>query len=853
MFCDKCGTENRDTAEYCSNCGTELSGISDNKSPSPSPESSTKQSSFVDRFKQAVSGRYEIVRELGRGGMAIVFLAKDKRLEREVAIKLLPEEFHHDESFRTRFIREARVSAKLSHPNIIQIHDVNELGDFTYFSMSYIEGVPLSTVLKKGDTFDPRVIARLAIHVCFALQHAHENNVIHRDIKPENILINKKRMPIVVDFGIAKALSEAKLSQTGMLIGTPHYMSPEQIKTGEVDGRSDLYSLGILLYEMVVGKTPFQGLDPTALMYHQVNEIPPAPHDANDKILVEFSDLVMKTLAKNPDDRYQTAAELGKALHQFMQGADTSAPKAGAAAKKKAVSPDASKRDASAPSGTSETIVAGSDENVARDRDSESADSIGDTLVAPKVSGKKRSPAQDKEEDESKSGIGVIAGAIGVISALIIVGLLGMNYLKKDDVPILENIPAQNQSVEESQPILKSSDTGTTAPTTQGPTTSKPIETASPKTIPPTAAPQERPPQQETTPETVKTEAVVKPPVTRPESRRVDETPSETIPAETTANAVPARPAPTQPEREVTKVPESKPVAERPRSAPVREIPVETSPPVQANEQRQIASIPKQEPEQPAPVRVPEREVQTTPVRPQQSVATITWIPIPRGTFEMGDVQGDMPEEMMNRPVHRVTLSNFEMSRDEVTVEQYAVFIKDTNHPRPTNWQIQIKFPKRPVVFVSWDDAVAFSKWVGGRLPTEAEWEYAARGGIKGGRYPWGNNPPDNRANFNNDWENGNGWVKFLKDAGSYPPNKYGLNDMAGNVYEWCHDWFGPYTDRLSTNPAGASSSNYGRVVRGGGWNTGSKYIRNSVRGPINPSEKLPHTGFRVVRGRPLN
>lgn len=219
----------------------------------------------------------------------------------------------------------------------------------------------------------------------------------------------------------------------------------------------------------------------------------------------------------------------------------------------------------------------------------------------------------------------------------------------------------------------------------------------------------------------------------------------------------------------------------------------------------------------------------------------------------MGDAQGDMPEEMMNRPVHRVTISAFEMSRDEVTVEQYAVFLSDTNHPTPTNWQIQMKSPKRPVVFVSWDDALAFASWVGGRLPTEAEWEYAARGGMTGARYPWGNNPPSNRANFNNKWEDGDGWTKYLKDAGSYPPNNYGLNDMAGNVYEWCNDWFGPYSERLTTNPTGAGSSNYGRIVRGGGWNSGSRFIRNSVRGPRNPGDRVPHTGFRIVRGRPLN
>ena len=274
--------------------------------------------------------------------------------------------------------------------------------------------------------------------------------------------------------------------------------------------------------------------------------------------------------------------------------------------------------------------------------------------------------------------------------------------------------------------------------------------------------------------------------------------------------------------------------------------------PVKSTEKEQLASIPKPEAERIPPVKLPEEKVEKISELPVKTVATINWIPISGGTFVMGDSQGDMEEQMMNRPVFRVTISNFEMSRDEITVEQYAVFLRDTNHPRPDNWELQLKYPKRPVVFVSWNDAVAFASWAGARLPTEAEWEYAARGKLTGMKYPWGDNEPADRANYNNEWENGKGWIKYLKESGSYPPNRFGLNDMSGNVYEWCYDWFGPYSGGLSTNPTGAESSLYGRVARGGGWNSGSKYIRNSVRGPLNPDDTFPHTGFRIARGRPI-
>ncbi|MCD6308475.1 MAG: protein kinase, partial [Candidatus Latescibacteria bacterium] len=269
MFCDKCGTENRDEAEFCTNCGNRL-GREGGTPVRPSSRVDAPAGSeldYIERFKAAVSGRYEVIREIGRGGMAIVFLAKDTRLERKVALKLLPQEIAMDKNFTERFMREAKISAKLAHPNIIQIHDVDNDGEFTYYSMSYIEGISLAQIIKKGGALAPKIVTRLGIQICFALQQAHEKGVIHRDIKPENILINKKRMPIVVDFGIARAMSDSRLSSTGMFIGTPQYMSPEQIQGTEVDARSDIYCMGVMLYEMATGKPPFRSGDTASLMY----------------------------------------------------------------------------------------------------------------------------------------------------------------------------------------------------------------------------------------------------------------------------------------------------------------------------------------------------------------------------------------------------------------------------------------------------------------------------------------------------------------------------------------------------------------------------------------------------------
>ncbi|MCD6308157.1 MAG: formylglycine-generating enzyme family protein [Candidatus Latescibacteria bacterium] len=214
----------------------------------------------------------------------------------------------------------------------------------------------------------------------------------------------------------------------------------------------------------------------------------------------------------------------------------------------------------------------------------------------------------------------------------------------------------------------------------------------------------------------------------------------------------------------------------------------------------------------------------------------------------MGDFIGNLRSEMLCQPVHRVTVSPFELSRDEVTVSQYSVFVGETEHPEPRFWRDQLANPDRPVIYVSWNDAVAFAKWVGARLPTEAEWEFAARGGLVHQKYPWGSESPGNRANLGHDWGNdGDGWRKYLAPPGTYPPNAFGLNDMAGNVWEWTADRFGPYTPGLSVNPAGSSTGNL-RVMRGGAWNSTESFIRNAFRGPSQPGFKGPHVGFRVAR-----
>lgn len=294
-------------------------------------------------------------------------------------------------------------------------------------------------------------------------------------------------------------------------------------------------------------------------------------------------------------------------------------------------------------------------------------------------------------------------------------------------------------------------------------------------------------------------------------------------------------------------VAESKPSAVSPGRAPVQPAvpssqPLEAKqPPGREPERTVLRTAPEKRPESPAPAPVPPPQK-----APERLSAKIVWVGVAGGIFRMGDTVGDLPE--ICGPAHKVTVSSYELSRDEITVQQYEVFLQATGRPQPPEWAKQLEDPDRPVVFVSWDDAAAFARWAGARLPTEAEWEYAARGGLDGAKYPWGDDPPSGRANCRHPFEDGAGWVKFLGKPGMFSPNRFGLNDMAGNVWEWCADWDAAYTDAPAVNPTGSPSGTK-RVVRGGGWNSSDKAVRAAIRGGNDPATRGSHIGFRIARG----
>ena len=274
-----------------------------------------------DQETHVFGGRYELHRRLARGGMADVFLARDALLDRPVALKVLFPEFATDPSFVERFRREAQSAANLSHPNIVSVYDWGEEEGTYFIVMEYVEGRSLAQILKDEGPLLPDRAADIVTDVAAALGFAHRNGVIHRDVKPGNVLISPLGQVKVTDFGIARAVTnEGDLTRTGTVMGTATYFSPEQARGESVDPRSDVYSLGVVLYELLVGEAPFKGDSPVSVAYKHVSEQAELPTARNPRIPATLEAVTMKALAKNPANRYASAEELAADLRRFREG-----------------------------------------------------------------------------------------------------------------------------------------------------------------------------------------------------------------------------------------------------------------------------------------------------------------------------------------------------------------------------------------------------------------------------------------------------------------------------------------------------------------------------------------------------
>jgi serine/threonine protein kinase len=308
-FCTRCGSPVNVGTHFCAVCGNDVSGSQSSlateqmAAPRPAgPDAGWQEQ--LEHLREATIGEYELLGELGRGGMAAVYLAHEIALDRKVAIKVMSPALVHGDGMIERFKREARTAASLSHPNIIPIYAVRETDRVLFFVMKFVAGRPLDSVIKEVGPLPIPMVQMIMSQTGSAFGYAHKRGIIHRDIKPGNVMIDDDGWAVVTDFGIAKVSEAQGLTMTGMTVGTPTYMSPEQCMAQDVTGASDQYSLGVVAYEMITGRPPFQGGSMMAIMYGHFNDPPPPIEAVRPDCPENVRESIMRMLAKAPADRW---------------------------------------------------------------------------------------------------------------------------------------------------------------------------------------------------------------------------------------------------------------------------------------------------------------------------------------------------------------------------------------------------------------------------------------------------------------------------------------------------------------------------------------------------------------------
>jgi formylglycine-generating enzyme required for sulfatase activity len=711
----------------------------------------------------AIIGQYHIIEQVSRGSMATVYKAYQPNLDRYVAVKVLTPDLAETRGFIARFEREAKAVARLRHRNILTVFDYGRQGDLFYLVMEYVSGGTL--IERLGWPQDLAYAVNIVSQVGDALAHAHMQGMIHRDVKPGNILMAEEDWPLLSDFGLAKMVEDSpKLTASGASVGTPQYMSPEQAQSLAVDRRSDIYSLGAVLYETVTGRPPFGTDAPMAVILRHINEPTTPPHALRSDLPEEIERVILKSLAKSPADRYQRMEEFLADLQEAY------------------------------PLPANRNMVHRGNGQAALKGPPAAFGAAPTPVVTPHLPRRRR----------SFPWTGV---AIGIVLLL----TLGLTFL-----------------------LFKASMVSlVSSPTVASATVPSPSAVAPSPTTAPLAS------------STTDASTVPNPPASLRAS------PSAAAPSPTTA-----LPSPTV-----------------------------------------VLPSPTVAPTMPA--------TQTIKVRVWEADGA-EMVFVPAGEFVMGSENLGDDE----RPAHRVYLDDFWIDRYEVTNERFALFVTatgyqteaerrgwgwvwkgsdgstdlttgwekvegaDWRHPRgpdPSTTSRQGSEPAlssskgqhssiadkmdHPVVLVSWNDADTYCRWAGKRLPSEAQWEKAARGPStpqqaqadadsgNGRRYAWGDEFDSAKANTSESERGDTTPVGSFSPQGDSP---YGASDMTGNVWEWVADWYGSdyYSQAPLANPPGPITGTY-KVLRGGSWPFDEVYARTPFRYNVKPEYTYDFVGFR--------
>ena len=318
--CPKCKAENTSDSEFCKKCATPLPSSKEIPvSPTKTLETPTKELTTGSTF----AGRYQIIEELGKGGMGKVYKAHDTDLKEKVAIKLLKPEIAADKKTIERFKNELKFARKIRHKNVCQMYDLNKEKGAHYITMEYVDGKDLKSMIRMMGQLSSGKTIFIAKQVCEGLVEAHRLGVVHRDLKPQNIMVDEEGNARIMDFGIARSIKEKGITAAGVMIGTPEYMSPEQVEGKEVDQRSDIYSLGVILYEMVTGRVPFEGDTPFTIGVKHKSEEPKDPKELNTQLPEDLNLVILRCLEKDKEKRYQSAGEVRAELTRIEKGIPT--------------------------------------------------------------------------------------------------------------------------------------------------------------------------------------------------------------------------------------------------------------------------------------------------------------------------------------------------------------------------------------------------------------------------------------------------------------------------------------------------------------------------------------------------
>jgi serine/threonine protein kinase/formylglycine-generating enzyme required for sulfatase activity len=733
-------------------------------------------------------GKYEVLDVIGHGGMGLVYRARDNAIGRLVALKVMAPALAEQVELRERFLREARAAGNLQHPNIVVIHDLGEHEGAPYIAMEYLVGQPLDKALAAKALTTSAKLEAFA-QICDGLHFAHENGVVHRDVKPANVILLAKGGAKLVDFGIART-SDARLTKTGIVVGTVAYMAPEQLKGKPVDARSDVFSAGAMLYEMLSGKLPFEGETTAETMMKILQDEPPELRPEGVIHPARLAAVVQRALAKDPAQRYQSAREFGRAVRDHLQEQNSAAAAATVVRGTVMPAPPAEPRVERAPPAPLP---------LARP-----AFVPPTEASSPPVSHRPpATPPASPVEGRRRMG----SGMRPVIAMVIVLIALGLGSAS----PTGPAVSVQFRLVDDSKPSSKQIDWSKYVEASQG----------GPRF------------QLKGTDKwyVLKNDSIVdQSDIASAAAATNEDRHWLSLTFNATGAAKLKRASSESRGRQLAIVVDGELLEvgvitmELPKVFAVNGV---TGPEAEdlakrINSGRGTAgSTPGGDAQPAGPA------VVTTKVNPKDG---LTYVWIPAGTFQMGCSPGDSECSSNEKPAHAVTITKgFWMGQTEVTQAAYQRVI-GTN---PSHFHGD----RLPVEEVSWDDANAYCSAVGMRLPTEAEWEYAARAGSTAARYG------DLDAVAWYDKNSGN----QTHEGGQQLPNAWHLYDMLGNVWEWVADWYDESYDGQSPSqdPRGPSKG-FARALRGGSWRYGARFSRVSDRYRIQPGIRGV-VGFRCV------